>query len=111
VKASWLLAAILLVSCSRGPLRPATGPGEVIAHVHWGPQDLAGKRVLLMQTGDTLRTDSYGKARFVVPPGTYVLRAFEINRGGPGLPWVDFKVKVRSGEEKLVDIVDCLPCL
>jgi hypothetical protein len=46
-----------------------------------------------------------------VPTGTFTVRVYEINRGGPALPWVDTKVTVTAGEEALVDVVDCLPCV
>ncbi len=67
--------------------------------------------VAVLQTGDTLRTDSSGVAVFSVAPGKYVVRAFGINRGGPVLQYIDFDVDVQRGETYVLDIVDCLPCL
>jgi len=79
--------------------------------VHWGDQGVPNIQVALLETGDTLRTDSSGVAVFTVAPGNYVVRAFGINTGGPVLQYIDIDVDVKEGETRLVDIFDCLPCL
>ncbi len=100
----------------------AAGPGQmilpqsevspcgIIAYVHWQGQPVAGIKILLVETGDSVYTDSNGMAAFTVPAGNYTVRAFDINRGGPTLISVDFNVAVKPGETITVDIVDCLPC-
>ena len=56
-------------------------------------------------------TDEEGLAEFVVPIGDYTLRAYDINRGGPVLRYIDQKITVIPNDEIRVDVVDCLPCV
>jgi len=90
---------------------PSTPPGKIRAFVHWQGTGIAGIQVALLETKDTLLTDSTGHAEFSVPSGRYTLRAFGINRGGPLSLFLDFDIVVFPGETTDVDIVDCLPCL
>ncbi len=83
---------------------------RIFAYVHWQEQPVAGKKVVVVETGDTAFTDSHGLATFEIQPGTYTLKAFDINRGGPALQSVEFEVVTRPGEISTVDIIDCLPC-
>ena len=85
--------------------------GTVLVHVHWDGQGLAGKRVELLELHRALTTDEEGFAKFVVPVGDYTLRAYEINRGGPAMLYVDTKVTVVRNQVLRVEIVDCLPCV
>ncbi len=90
--------------------QPGEIPSGIIAYVHWQHEPIAGIKILLVETGDTLYTDSAGMASFTVPAGKYTIRAFDINRGGPVLISVDFGVAVKPGETTTVDIADCPPC-
>ncbi len=85
--------------------------GTVIVFVHWQSEGLAGKRVEIVELERTATTDETGLAEFVVPIGTYTVRAYEINRGGPVLWFVDTEISVSPKEETRVDVVDCLPCV
>lgn len=85
--------------------------GTVVVRVHWDGQGLPNKRVELVELKLAMTTDEEGFAEFVVPIGNYTLRAYEINRGGPGLLYVDTAVTVKPNEVVRVDIVDCLPCV
>jgi len=85
--------------------------GKIIAYVHWGDQPIAGRRIQLVETGQSLYTDSAGRVEFITGPGTFVVRAYGINRGGPAYISVDFEAVVLGGDTAFVDIVDCLPCL
>jgi len=105
-----LLFAFLLVSCEYIGFDPPQPLSLIIANVHWQNQGVEGIPVVLVQTGDTVRTASNGLAIFSVSAGHYVIRAFGINRGGPVLQYLDFDVEARSGEIAVVDIIDCLPC-
>ena len=112
MKKSWILfAALLLPACKNTPSQPLPPDSHIVAYVHWANQPLAGKKVELVETGDTKLTDSHGQASFSVPPGKYILRAFDINRGGPAYLIVDFTVDAASGDTTKVDIFDCLPCV
>lgn len=106
-----LLFAFLLVSCEYIGFEPPKTSTLIIAKVHWQDQGIPDIPVVLVQTGDSVRTASNGLAIFSVSPGHYVIRAYGINRGGPVLRYIDFDVEARSGEIAVVDIVDCLPCV
>ncbi len=108
------LLALTVVGCNdkgEEPTTPIQLPTLIIAKVHWGEEGVPNIPVVLVETGDTVRTDSSGLAIFSVSPGKYVVRAFGINRGGPILQHIDFDVEVGRGKTATVDIVDCLPCL
>jgi uncharacterized protein (DUF2141 family) len=112
------ILALLVSSCVDKPNPNIDQPidsnvrlSKIVAYVHWEDQGLPGKQVVLLQTGDTLVTDSMGLAHFNVPPGRYVVRALGINQGGPAYRSVDFEVKVQRGMDTKVDIIDCLPCV
>jgi uncharacterized protein (DUF2141 family) len=114
-----LLLATLAVSCRETPpqsilpqgIPPRPPLGQIIAYVYWDNQGLPGKKLVLLETADTLFTDANGLAIFDVRAGHYVLRAFEINRGGPCCGSIDFGVDVQTGVTTKVSIFDCLPCL
>jgi len=106
-----LLLLSLLTACKDTPSQPPELKSRIVAYVHWGDQALAGKQVELLATGETKITDSNGLVEFSVPGGKYVVRAFDINRGGPALRTIDFNADVQSGQTVKIDIVDCLPCV
>jgi hypothetical protein len=106
-----LLFAFLPVACDYLPFEPAQPLTLIMANVHWQNQGVADIPIVLVETGDTVRTGSNGLATFSVSPGKYVVRAFGINRGGPILQYVDFDVEAKPGRITIVDIIDCLPCL
>jgi hypothetical protein len=106
-----LLFAFLLVSCEKLSFQSPHPVTLIVAKVHWGDQGVPDIPVKLLQTGDSIRTNSDGLAIFSVSPGKYTLRAFGINRGGPISLYIDFDVEVQKGELYTVDIVDCLPCV
>lgn len=85
-------------------------PGRIRAYVHWQDEGLPNMKIVLVETNDTLYTDRDGMVEFTVPAGKYVVRAFNINRGGPSLLSIDFDVVAYPGRTTEVDIVDCLPC-
>lgn len=109
-----LLLALLAASCRETPSQPFPPQprlGQIIAYVYWDNRGLAGKQIVLVQTGETLFTDANGLAKFSVPAGHYVVRAFEINRGGPAYRTIDIAVDAKAGIITKVDIFDCLACL
>lgn len=112
MKKIWILmVAMALASCKETPPQPQQSLTQIVAYVHWQSEGLTGRQIVLVQTGDTLQTDSNGLAKFSVPAGHYVVRAFGINRGGPVGGSIDFSVDTHSGETATVDIIDCLPCV
>lgn len=105
----FLLAATVLVACSDTATRPAPAPGRIVVYVHYDV-GLPGRVLEIVETGDKATTDAGGLAEFDLPPGRYVLRAYGITTPGPGLPYVDREIQVRSGEDQRIEIFDCLPC-
>ncbi len=103
------LFTFTLIGCSDKGVEPS--PTLIITKVHWQDQGIPDIPIVLVQTGDSLKTDSTGVVVFSVTPGQYTIRAYGINRGGPVLRWIDFDVEAKKGETAFVDIVDCLPCL
>jgi hypothetical protein len=83
----------------------------ITVFVHWGETPIPGKKVELMQTGESKLTDVRGLAVFVVQPGSYVIRVYGINRGGPVSLFVEFNVEIKAAESRSVDVVDCIPCV
>ena len=108
---------MLAVACDESepvaPSKPAPTPetGTVVVFVHWQGQGLPDKRVEVIELGIVSTTNEEGLAEFVVPIGDYTLRAYDINRGGPALRYIDQKITVIPNDEILVDVVDCLPCV
>ncbi|MBI1805524.1 MAG: hypothetical protein HYR76_00570 [Ignavibacteria bacterium] len=114
MKKIWILMiAMALPSCKETLSQPPLPMpmSRIVSYVHWQNEGIAGKKIELVQTGETKLTDSTGLAEFSVLAGHYVIRAFEINRGGPSARSIDFSVDTHSGETATVDIIDCLPCL
>lgn len=85
--------------------------GRITVFVYWDEQGIAGKRVDVLELDRTKFTREDGTTTFRVPVGTFTVRVYEINRGGPAWPWVDTKVTVTAGEDTRVTVVDCLPCV
>jgi hypothetical protein len=72
---------------------------------------LSQKKVEVVQTGEVKETNEKGLAEFGLAAGSYTIRVFNINRGGPSYQYVDFNVEVKSSETKIVDVVDCISCV
>ena len=64
-----LLAALFLVSCDDSLFWPKGANAKISAYVHWMDQGLPGKQIVLVETADTLFTDSSGVAVFSVKAG------------------------------------------
>ena len=86
------------------------GEARIVVHVYFDNQGIPGIKVEVLGLGRIKTTDDDGIAVFRVPAGTYTVRAYNINRGGPILSYVDTKVKVIASESTRVEIFDCLPC-
>lgn len=97
------------LQCTR--LLDPISDAKVVVYVHWGEMGIAKKKVELRETGETKETNEMGLAEFVVAPGRYTVRVYNINRGGPSYLYYDFTVEVNANENKVLDVVDCLPCV
>jgi hypothetical protein len=95
------------LSCGRPTEAPSRGQLEVF--VHWDNEALAGRRVEIVELGAVQMTDRNGMAEFVLPQGTFTLRAY-VNAGGPA-GYRDVSVNVAEGRTTRVEVTDCLPCM
>jgi hypothetical protein len=95
------------LSCGRPTEGPSTGRLQVF--VHWENDALADRRLEIVELGAVRVTDRRGMAEFVLPPGTFTLRAY-VNAGGP-VGHRDASVNVTEGRTIRVEVIDCLPCM
>lgn len=103
-----VLSFLLCLNCTEVSSPPNA---HILVHVHWGEMGIAKKKIELRETGETKETNEMGLAEFAVVPGRYTVRVYNINRGGPSYLYYDFIVEVNAGENKILDVVDCLPCV
>jgi hypothetical protein len=101
----------LFASCGGTGTDPSSSSGTLVVYIFWGDQGLSDKKVELLELHQTSATDKAGLAEFIAPAGDYTLRAYDINRGGPALQFVDIPVTITSGHEVRVKVADCLPCV
>jgi hypothetical protein len=115
-----MCVAALVTSCGEttDPVMPVeSNPammvqvGTLLVFVHWEGEGIAGKRVELVGLHREMKTDDEGVAEFVVRPGNYTVRVYDINRGGPPMRYVDTQVTVVANEVTRVEVFDCLPCV
>ena len=115
-----MCVAALVTSCgeSTDPMAPVdSNPammaqvGTLLVFVHWEGEGIAGKRVELLGRNREMKTDEEGFAEFVVRPGSYTVRVYDLNRGGPPMRYVDTNATVVAGEVTRVEVFDCLPCV
>jgi hypothetical protein len=106
-----VLLCCMGISCGGGsPLQPWPD-SRLVVFVHWDDTGLADKRLEVVELGIVKITDASGLAVFPLPAGTYTLRAYDINMGGPGREFVDRTVTTRRGDTTRVEVADCLPCV
>ncbi len=101
---------LILVSLHCTDISSPSAKGQISVYVHWGDMPLSKKKVEVVQTGEVKETNEKGLAEFELAAGSYTIRVYNINRGGPSFEYVDFNVEIKSAETKVVDVVDCLPC-
>jgi len=105
------LAGMALMSCG---VSRTTGPvplkySWLEVYVHWEGAPLADRQLEILELGLERFTDETGIAEFLLPAGTYTLRAY-VNRGGPS-SWLDVNVTTTPGRTTRIEIVDCTPCV
>jgi hypothetical protein len=104
-------ALIIVTSLCCTDIGDPAPQARITVHIHWDSTPIAGKKVEVLQTGEVKYSDQNGIADFNVRPGSYTIRVYGINRGGPTLLSVDFDVTVEEAGSKTLDVVDCLPCV
>ena len=105
-----LLVALVACNVQSVNVQPVM-MGRLEVYVYWENQPQANKRVELLEPKDVRFTAASGIAEFVLPEGKYTVRAFDINRGGPGMRVIEQFVTIKAGETTRVDVLDCLPCV
>lgn len=106
------LAAILLGMWGCFEVNPiSSGGAQIVVFVHWEDSPIQGKKVELLDSGEVKYTDKNGRVELTVQPGTHTVRVYDINRGGPCCGYIDLNVTVSGNESKVLDVVDCLPCV
>ena len=107
------LALLLLcgtsLSCGGRSLTQPIVDSRLEVHVHWNGQSLADRHLEIVELGLVRQTDATGVAQFLLPAGSYTLRAF-VNAGGPA-GFQDLAVTTHAGETERVEVLDCLPCV
>ena len=105
-----LICALLLMASCQEATSPSES-GKLVVRVVWDGQGLPDKHVEVLELNLTGKTDEAGYATFDLPAGGYTLRAYDINRGGPPMLYVDTKVTIMAGKEMRIEVLDCLPCV
>ena len=97
-----------LLSCGRSPSAPS---GQLLVHVTQnGAGPAPGKQIEVVGTVLSQVTDKNGLARFYLPAGSYVVRAYAIGTPGPGRPFVEQSVEVEPARRSQADFNDCTIC-
>jgi hypothetical protein len=99
---------LTLASCGRSPSAPL-GRLQVYVSQDWD-RPAPGKRIEIPGTLLSKTTDENGLATFILRPGSYVVRAYEIGTGGPGFLYVEQGVEVAPGLTAHARFNDCTMC-
>ena len=106
------LAIFAFISCGRSNPSASRNDALIIATVtETGNKPEPGKKIALVELRDTMTTNANGQVTFVVAPGTYTVRAFELNHGGPMFPYSDSTVVAGAGDTVRIAFWDCPTCL
>ncbi len=109
-----ILLVLLQFHCSN-ILGPAGKHGYIVVYVHGGlngSDPVSGVKVELVQTGEVKNTNESGVAEFKVSSGSYIIRVYGIQGGGPALGTVQILVQVKeSFDYPVIEVFDCLECV
>ena len=108
-----LICAVWLTGSCQDATAPVQLPdsGKLVVRVFWNDQGVPDKRVEVLELHLTGKTDEAGYATFDLPAGEYTLRAYDINRGGPSMLYIDTSVTITAGKEVRIEVLDCLDCV
>ncbi len=106
-----ILVMLSLVACHESDPETPNADAVIVAYVHTEEGAESGKQVELLEGGETRTTGVDGLAEFAVPAGDYIVRAYGINTGGPGRPFVDISVVAEAGDTTRVSFFDCTRCV
>ncbi len=106
------LSLLTAVSCRQSSPSASRNDAVIIATVtETGNTPEPGKKIALVELRDTMITDANGQVTFVVLPGMYTVRAFDLNHGGPMRLTMDSTATVRAGDTARIAFWDCPTCL
>lgn len=113
---NYVIAAFILLliatSCKQSNPGSSTLNGVIVVTVtETGNKPEAGKQIELVEKRDTMVTDVTGQVVFVVAPGTYTIRAYGLNHGGPVLEFNDSTAVVKAGDTMRISFWDCPLCM
>ncbi|HEX7878549.1 MAG TPA: hypothetical protein VF720_04030 [Candidatus Eisenbacteria bacterium] len=84
--------------------------GALVVYVYDDNLAIRGTIIEVVETGEKATTNASGLATFTLSPGTYTVRAYDINRGGPCCAYVEEAVEVERDGEARVAIWTCVRC-
>jgi hypothetical protein len=102
------LLVLFVLSCH------ATSPvptGRLEVYVADGQGGEAGKKIEVRGTRLSELTDANGLAKFEVPVGVHVVRAYDISQGGPCCGYVDQDAEVSAAQTTRIEFFDCTECV
>jgi len=110
---AWLLAAMVLaaLACGKSTPQAPVEHGQLLVYVYWDGAGLAGKRCEIVELGLEKTTNEQGLATFPASPGSYALRVYGINTGGPQPLFVERSARIVANQTTRIEIVDCLRCV
>ncbi|MCI0556136.1 MAG: hypothetical protein L0287_34780 [Anaerolineae bacterium] len=82
----------------------------ITVYVYWQDTGVPDKKIEIIQTGETRYTDERGIAEFTLSPGSYTVRVYDINRGGPCCGFVEYDVMLKTSTTEKIDVFDCQSC-
>ncbi len=111
-----LLVSLLppaLVSCRDSTLIEEPEVGRIFVQVLELGSNVpeAGVKIQVLETGEIKTTDSNGVSTFVVIAGTYTVRVFGLNHGGPIRLYEDIPVNITPNGRKVLTLFDCIFCV
>jgi len=107
-----IFAVLLTAAChdATAPVAPVES-GKLVVRVTWGDLGVPDKHLEVLELQLMGTTDAAGFAEFDLRPGEYTLRAYDINRGGPAMLYIDTKFTIVAGEAVRIEVIDCLDCV
>ena len=105
-------ALTCVISCNQSNPGSSNTNGVILVTVtQTGNLPEPGKQIELVEKHDTMVTDLNGRVVFVVAPGTYTVRGYGMNHGGPAVAYMDSTAVVKAGDTTRIGFWDCPECL
>ncbi len=108
-KLAAVCCVVALTSCGHSPT--ALGGRLQVYVLENGVAPAPGKRIEIPGTSLAQYTDENGLALFMLPAGSYVVRAYDIGTPGPGRLFVEQSVEVHAARTSRAEFNDCTICV